>query len=77
VKPSAPTAASPDADGGRTGVVVVPKSAVGRRVFIDGEVVDATNSWLEVPCGAHKIQIGSKGSARPIQVPCGGEIEVK
>jgi hypothetical protein len=56
------------------GIVTVP--VTGRRVFIDGKLAGDGPLSKSVKCGAHKVQIGSHGDARPIDVPCGGEITV-
>jgi hypothetical protein len=53
------------------GVLILPASAHGHRVFIDGRVKGDGSSPIIVPCGQHSVQIGSAGKSRDINVPCG------
>ena len=53
------------------GVLILPASAHGHRVFIDGHVQGDGSSPIVVPCGQHSVQIGSAGKSRDINVPCG------
>lgn len=65
--PSAPAVAGRD-----TCRLELPPSSAGRRVFVDGRVVGEGPGELVVPCGPHTIQIGSRGKARAMALPCGG-----
>ena len=58
------------------GVIVVPQEAAEHRVFVDGRVVPIKNSRAVVPCGSREIRIGSHGTARTLDVACGGETAV-
>lgn len=58
------------------GVIVLPDAAEGHRVYVDGRKVDVKGSRAVVPCGTRAIQIGSRGTARTIEVACGGETAV-
>lgn len=71
---AAPIASAvPNSDGGAgAGVVVLPKSAFGHRVFVDGKLVEPKDARIEVACGKREIQIGSRATPRPIDVACGG-----
>jgi hypothetical protein len=42
------------------------------RVFVDGRVVGETPRTFSVPCGWHKVRLGSQGSLQSVEVPCGG-----
>ncbi len=53
------------------GVLVLPASAQGHRVFIDGRVKGDGSSPIVVKCGPHTVQIGSQGKSRDVDVPCG------
>jgi hypothetical protein len=55
------------------GVIVLPASAAGHRVFVDGRLVEVKNSRASVPCGSHEVRIGSSGTGRKLDVVCGGE----
>lgn len=61
----------------RSGVLRLPKSAAGHRVFVDGRVFNPTTDRLSVPCGRREVKIGSQGAVRSIDVPCAGEIDVR
>lgn len=78
--PSAPlpmNIAPPAVDAGSTGTLVLSKSAIGHRRFIDGRVNESQGLTLEVPCGKHEVRIGSHGTSQVVDVPCGGRIEVR
>jgi hypothetical protein len=69
---TAPPAAAPG-----TGIIVLPPEADNRRFFVDGRQVQPKDRRVEVPCGKHEVQIGSRGEPRAIDVACGGEIELR
>jgi tetratricopeptide (TPR) repeat protein len=56
------------------GVVALPPSAAGHRIFVDGRVVGQGKGDLTVPCGARAIRIGSQGKLQSVRVPCGGRV---
>ncbi len=66
-------AAVPPASNPNAGVIVLPPSAEQHRVYLDGGQVLPKNGRLEVPCGPHKVQIGSRSPARMVDVACGAE----
>ncbi len=48
--------------------------SAGHRLWIDGKLAD---DWKAlVPCGQHTVQVGSAGTLRKVDVPCGDEIVV-
>lgn len=49
----------------------------GHRVFFDGRVLGEPPSPFTVRCGRHEIRIGSKGTPRNVDLPCGGEYALK
>ena len=51
-------------------------TAPGRRIFVDERTVGQTPETVVVKCGSRAIKLGSAGSTRTIDVPCGGEITV-
>jgi hypothetical protein len=55
------------------GVIVLPASAAGHRVFVDGRLVEVKNSRASVPCGSHEVRIGSSGTGRKLDIVCGSE----
>ena len=55
------------------GVLLLPPSAAGHRVYVDGRVAEVNSSRVVVPCGTHEVRIGSSGTARTLAVQCGGE----
>jgi hypothetical protein len=59
------------------GVVQLPKGSAVHRIFVDGKTYTASaTDQLVVTCGHHEIKIGSQGTARPVDVPCGGAVEL-
>lgn len=75
----APVVASADnrVDGGpagrsENGLVVLPKWASQRRIYVDGKLATNGGEQLEVKCGSRQVQIGSSGKPRTLEVPCGG-----
>lgn len=70
-EPSASTGA-----GGQSGEVSTEGSAAGRRVYIDDRVMGQTPAAFTVPCGTHKVQVGSAGVPQTVVVPCGGRVVV-
>lgn len=51
---------------------IFPESAKGHRVFIDGRAIGDADVPALVDCGKHKLQIGSTGKERQVDLPCGG-----
>lgn len=58
------------------GVIMLPKSANGRRVFVDGRVVKVESSRAVIPCGSRKVRIGSTGTDRTFDIACGAETSI-
>jgi hypothetical protein len=44
---------------------------------VDKHVVGESPGSFYVPCGRHAVQFGSAGKERELDLPCGGETEVK
>jgi hypothetical protein len=57
--------------GPNEGVLILPASAQGHRIFVDGRVKGDGSGPLVIACGAHTVQIGSAGKPRDVNVPCG------
>src|SRR5262249_54257557 len=64
------------AAGGGNRVLGLPPEAEGDRRFVDGKKGDVQESRAAVPGGARVVQIGSRGTAKKIDVVCGGETTV-
>jgi len=60
----------------KTGLLVPEGAPKGRRIFVDGRAVGETPSEVPAPCGSHEVRVGSKGTARTIDIPCGGRVVV-
>jgi serine/threonine-protein kinase len=58
------------------GRVKTTGAAPGRRIFVDERTVGQTPDAVLVKCGTRAIKVGSSGSTRQVDVPCGGEITV-
>jgi hypothetical protein len=41
------------------------------RIFVDGKVVGETPAVVAVPCGSHKVKLGSAGTSQSVDAPCG------
>jgi hypothetical protein len=53
----------------------LPDSAKGHRVFVDGKVLNETDtsaSYVIAACGKHKVQVGSTGKEQSLDLPCHG-----
>lgn len=71
-----PTASTTTKDGHPAGTLRAPK-AVGRRIYFDGRIVGEGGVHdLTVPCGTHRVKVGSTGTEHPVTIPCGGVVEV-
>ncbi len=67
------SATSPPPDSGQ---IVLPASAAGHRIFIDGKVASEGTAPIRVRCGSHLVRIGSAGEERKVAVPCGGSVSL-
>ena len=75
-----PPAATADkaSDTDDKGTVRLPSRASGHRVYVDGRRAQIDESGtIRLPCGRHVIQIGSQGTPEPIDVSCGGELQLQ
>ena len=68
--------AAPIAEPAKEGVLLLPDDASGHRLFVDGKVIDFKGTRVTVPCGSHVVQVGSRGTARNLDIKCGGETTV-
>ena len=58
--------------------VRLPSRASGHRIYLDGRRVQVDDSaTLHLSCGPHVIQIGSQGTPEPIDLRCGGEVQLQ
>jgi hypothetical protein len=57
------------------GSLVFAPGVAGHRVWLDGAPI-ATTAPLEVSCGKHSLRVGSSGSIRWINVPCGAQLAI-
>lgn len=51
-----------------------PETSRGHRIWVDGTMVTAGEKPTMLKCGHRKIQIGSAGKTRKIDLPCGKQI---
>jgi len=70
--PSPPPPASSIPAG--SGELDLPASAAGHRVYVDGKVAGEGAAPITVRCGPHTVRIGSAGTERKIDVPCGAAL---
>lgn len=72
---SASATSASSASTATTGVLHT-KKAYGHRIYVDGRLVGEGGRDLTVPCGAHRVRVGSQGTERSMTIPCGGAIDV-
>jgi len=66
-----------DPDDAEMGTVLLPSRASGHRIFVDGRRAKTDGvAPLHLHCGRHVVQIGSSGTPEPIELPCGGELQL-
>jgi hypothetical protein len=59
------------------GTITVPESRGGHRVWIDNHIVGESPGTFNVRCGWRAVQVGSQGQLHNVNVPCGGDAEVR
>ena len=60
------------AAGASEGVLVLPASAAGHRVYVDGKLKGDGATPIVVSCGKHTVKVGSAGASRAASTcPCG------
>ncbi len=69
---AAPTDESTDQEGR----IVTAPSESDHRIFVDGRALGHEGQPITVRCGKHVVKIGTAGTPRNVDVPCGGEIRV-
>ena len=67
--------AAPAAAPGK-GLLSTSASTPGRRIFVDDRAVGETPAAVAVPCGLHRVRVGSRGKTMTVDVPCEGEVGV-
>lgn len=78
---TAPGPGEPDASSGKTAkanttLLNTSQAAPGHRIFVDGRAIAETPASVEVGCGKHQVQLGSAGTVRTIDLPCGQELSI-
>jgi hypothetical protein len=58
------------------GTISTPPDAAGHRVFVDGRYAGDSPGPIKVRCGSRVVKIGSGGTPRTVDVPCGGGVLV-
>jgi eukaryotic-like serine/threonine-protein kinase len=71
-----PAGSDPAAAAAGTGTILTKASAAGHRIFVDDRVVGNSPDPVDVRCGPHNVRIGSAGTPRDVEIPCGGSIVV-
>ena len=59
-----------------TGTLITDPVEAGHRIFLDGRFAGPAGAPLTVRCGWHDIRLGSAGSLRHVEVPCGGSCTI-
>jgi serine/threonine protein kinase len=73
---ASPAGSDPAAAAAGTGTILTKPSAAGHRIFVDDRVVGNSPDPVAVRCGPHNVRIGSAGTPRDVEIPCGGSIVV-
>jgi len=73
--PSATTTPTASSGEGTTGQFTVGTSAKGHRIFFDGKVLGEMGTYT-VPCGTHKVKVGSGGKEQMLTIPCGSSLSI-
>jgi hypothetical protein len=60
-----------------SGRLTFPAARQGHRVWVDGAVMGTSPTPIVVKCGKHTVRLGSSGSDRTVDVPCGGDFLVR
>jgi hypothetical protein len=49
----------------------------GHRVWVDERLVGESPASFSVRCGKHDVRVGSAGAVQHVNIPCGGEADVR
>ncbi len=60
----------------KTGELFAEGAPSGHRIFVDTIALGETPAVLVVPCGVHTVRVGSRGTPRKVDIPCGGRLIV-
>ena len=71
-----PAGSDPDMAAAKMGEILTRPAAGGHRIYVDERVVGNSPDPVQVHCGPHNVRIGSAGTSRDVDVPCGGSIVV-
>jgi len=71
-----PAGTDPHAAAAGTGDILTKASAGGHRIYVDDRVVGNSPDPVRVRCGKHTVRVGSAGTPREVEVPCGGSVVV-
>lgn len=74
--PASGAPASGPSLGPTRGALEAPREAAGHRVFADGRLVCTTGMRCVLPCGHHRVRLGSAGREQIVDIPCGGSIAI-
>ncbi len=78
VASAAPAASAPSPvpapASGDTGTLQLPARAAQHRIFVDGKVAGEGTNPIQLHCGSHLVKIGSAGTEKKVDVPCGGAV---
>ena len=75
-KPEVPKPSSGLVAHAGTTILSTANASPSHRIFFDGRVVGETPAAIEVPCGKHTVQLGSAGTSRVLELPCGQELTI-
>jgi eukaryotic-like serine/threonine-protein kinase len=60
-----------------SGTLDTSSARPNHRVWVDGRVVGQTPGVFSVRCGSRSVRVGSQGSLKTIDIPCGGTVTAR
>ena len=74
---TAAPAEAPEPDAGSSTTGLLHAKSFGHRVYVDGRLVGESGGRdIPLPCGPHKVKVGSQGTEKAVVLPCGGRLDV-
>lgn len=59
------------------GEILVEGAPAGRRIFVGRHAVGETPAVVLAPCGEREVRIGSRGTPRTVDIPCGRRVTLR
>ena len=56
------------------GEILVEGAPAGHRIFVGKHALGETPAVVLAPCGKRDVKLGSRGTPRTVDIPCGGRV---